>query len=50
MLHGDELAELLQSVNIADLIHEFNTAENTSSMPIRRNYMIFVTSIIVSIM
>lgn len=37
MLHGDELAELLQSVNIANLIHELNTAEDIKSMPIRRN-------------
>lgn len=34
MLHGDDLAEFLQGVNVPDLVHELHTAENISNMQI----------------
>lgn len=32
MLHGDNLTELLQGVNISDLIHELHTAGTVNNM------------------
>lgn len=48
VFHGDELAEFLQSVNIANLIHELNTAEDINKIPISRYDMILITSTYVS--
>lgn len=31
VLHGDDLAEFLQGVNVPDLIHELHAAENISN-------------------
>lgn len=39
VLHGDDLAEFLQGVNVPDLIHELHAAENISNMQTAvRNY------------
>lgn len=32
MLHGDDLAELLQGVNVTNLVHELHTAESINTM------------------
>lgn len=48
MLHGNELAEILQSVNIANLIHELNAADDINKMPISRLDVILMTSLFVS--
>lgn len=33
VLHGDDLAEFLQGVNVPDLIHELHAAEDIGNMP-----------------
>lgn len=35
MLHGDDLAQLLQGVNVSDFIHELDAAENSKHNKIR---------------
>lgn len=49
MLHGDEVAEFLQSVNIANLIHELNTTQGNSNRPVSRNDMTLTACVFVSV-